>query len=375
MESLLNNNIFLLYIITMLYVAITGVKMTERKRISLIYIFSFTLTIVGSVPAAYTITGSAIILFIYLEIMCDDYMKIKLFCSVKYKILDFLYRIVIEYAYQYFVISIALLGIPALFGYIIINYILSGLFILISIFSLASQKYLTKNITDIISKIENKELINEMVISKNTKEILPILTSMEDATFFTRGDRQHTIPLKYVANKGFGYIKKYRLKYVLRMIGGVFNRGYGTLEMQLIRLIGIELGYDTHRYRRKIFEILFSNIILNSYRDYLIRQGVDCSLYREFIVLKYIENAPIKLNGRKFYPGNVSSLLRLFDRETIEKITKEEFFVWCLGLPQWQKVGSTVLSFYSDIAEKYDIDLEIVYRELDRLSTLPEATT
>jgi len=85
------------------------------------------------------------------------------------------------------------------------------------------------------------------------------------------------------------------------------------------------------------------------------RAGHDCSQYRNFILRQYIENVPVKINTTTYQPTGRSTLLQLFNRHTIDEISKEEFFVWCMGLT-WGYIGDYLVNVYADFLWQHGID-------------------
>jgi len=363
-DKLVDNNIFLLYMVTLLYVAIAGIKMNERARIALVYIFSVILAIV-TLPAILAILGATVVLFIYLEVLCEDRMKLWLFTGVRYKITDFLYRLFVEYYYLYFLLALLIL-VPEVTLPAAVKAGGAVFWCAAAVLRLMAQTYATKSVTAIVQALEAKMPIYKLEITPDISEKFAILLRMEDITYYTRDDSQHAWALRAVLRKGFRYLKQHKGMGLVKGARALLSRGYGTIEMQLIRCIGIESGYD-HRYRRKVFEYLYANMIFNSYRTYLQQHGIDPGHYREFILWQYIQHVPIQLNGRHEYEGETSTLLRLFHKTDIRHITNEEFFIWCLGLPQWQSVGPLVVGWYAPVMQEFGINKQSVLNRLRRM--------
>lgn len=360
MEELLQNSAVLFVIVTLLYVVITDLKMTERLRVLLVYIFSFVLAIAGIFEQHFIWIGSAVVLFLALEFLTDDTWRLQLFTRPDYKLIDFLYRMFVEYAYAPFLASLLMIVIgqlPQVAGTgQITAYSLGGILLVISLFILTAKKYATKSISDIIAQLEGDMLTYQLDVTPHMADLFLILTAMEDRAYFERSDTQHTIPFGYFIRKSIGYIQGRTPYEIWWAIRGLFTRGYGTIEMQLLRSIGIEYGYQ-YTYQRKIFEVLYANMIFNGYRGYLIHGRGDYSQYRAFIIHKYIESVDVRINGKLFRPYNGrSSLLWMYGADSLENISREQFFVWCLGLPQRDYIYDWVLDYYDDIMYIHDID-------------------
>ena len=365
MDGLLQNNIFLFYIVTLIFTSVAGIKRTERMRVALIYIFSVAMAADRTISAWYVIAGATSVLFILLEVLSDDEKRIQLLAKPLYKITDFLYRTIFEYYYPLFIAAVALLGIHLRRPYSIGIYAFSILLTLVTLALLMSQKYSTRSVTRIIKTLEDRLTIYQMSPDYKLINMLTILTDLEDREYFARSNTQHSIPLKKFFTKGWSYVKKHKGEGLISAFSSLFKRGYGTIEMQLIRTIGISDGY-TAVYKRKVFEFLYANMIFNSYYSYLMRAGHDCSQYKNFILRQYIENVPVKINTTTYQPTNRSTLLQLFNKDSLEDISKEQFFVWCMGLT-WGYVGDHLVITYADFLKQHGIDRQKVSVELSRL--------
>lgn len=359
MENYLKNSTFLLIIITLLYAVLTGIKLTERKRVMLVYIFAYALALAGAFQIRVVFLSSTLVLFLALEFFTDDSLRPTLFVKFRYKLSDFLYRMFMEYAYSYFLLCMLSVFLTHVlngpFVLRAISQLIAFLFLGIALHVLASQKYSTKSITSVIKRIEGDKLPHELKVTSKDRALNAILVGMEDRTYYERQPQQHSLPLFLVVGKVWNYLFHSASHNVISSFRSLFVRGYGTIEMQLIRSIGIEFGYG-RTYRRKVFEVLYANMLLNSYREYLIRAHGDYHEFRNYILRKYIENVDSSVNGNLFRPdGRRSSLLRMFKKNRMSDITKEEFFIWCLGLPQRDYIHETVLDFYSPFMQRFNI--------------------
>ncbi len=365
MDSLLQNNLFLFYIVTLIFTSVAGLKRTERIRVALVYIFSIAMAVAHTISPWYVIVGATTVLFILLEILSDDVKRIQLFTKPKHKLIDFLYRIIFEYYYPLFVISVAVLAIRPRHPYLDGIYAVSVILVLIALALLMSQKYSTKSITGIVDRLESRLAYYQMPASPEMTNMFSILVDLEDREFFYRKEDQHSIPLHKFFTKGWSYLKKHKGVGVILAFKSLFRRGYGTIEMQLIRTIGVDGGYDSV-YKRKVFEFLYANMLFNSYRIYLRRAGNNPVLYRDFLIRQYIENAPVKINAKTYYPNGQSTLLQLFKKGSIEDISKEQFFVWCIGLT-WSYMGPYLVNAYSSFLDQHNIDSGTVKEILEKL--------
>lgn len=371
METLLQNSALLLATVTLLYVVIAGLPMTERMRVMLVYIFACFLALAGSFHLRYVCIGTTVVLLLALEFLSDDTARQQLFTRIDYKLEDFLYRMFVEYAYAYFCFAMAAIFIAHRWQH---STIVRGIALLVALVclvlalvTLSAKRYATKSITDITWQLEGSMLTYQMTLTAQVQTLFEILAGMEDRTYFERAERQHTVPFMRFFAKGAAYLRAHKGGGVIRALRSLVSRGYGTIEMQLLRSIGIEFGYQ-YTIRRKLFELLYANLLFNGYRSYLVHGRGDYSHYRAFIIRKYIENVDVSVNGKKYRPHNGrSSLLRMFNKKHISNITKEEFFVWCLGLPQRAYIYPATLDYYSGLIYRFGIDRKVVERLLDSI--------
>jgi hypothetical protein len=182
------------------------------------------------------------------------------------------------------------------------------------------------------------------------------------------------------------YLAVYGGRDVFRAFVRFFKRGYGTIEMQLLRSIGIEFGYRS-TIRRKLFELCYADMIINGYRNYLERGngGYSREQYREFIIRQYIENVPVKINSTEYRPGEYSTVLQLFRKKSLNAVSKEEFYVWCLGLPYYDAIGPIAVGTHRSVLQDCGIDeakvlrivakLRVVTSEQDRNVLIGHAVT
>ncbi len=372
MEEVLKSSTLLLIIVILLYVVITGLKMTERMRVMLVYLFSFVLALAGSFRLLHITSGAIVVLFLALEFLTDDIWRLQLFTNLRYKVADFLYRMFVEYSCGFFLLAMAAIFITHTWHphelATIALYTMSIILMAAALFTLTAKKYATKSITNIVDQLEKDMLTYQLSVTPHMQTLFDILVDMEDRAYFNRTDHQHVIPFVYFLKKCFSYLRYRELTDIWPAFRGLFTRGYGTIEMQLLRNIGIEYGYQ-HTYRRKMFEFLYANMFFNGYRAYLVRGRGDYSHYRAFIIRKYIENVDSSVNGHIYRPyDGRSSLLRMFRKKNIARISKEEFFVWCLGLPQRKHIYDTTVDSYEELIAKFTLDRQKIDHLLTRFS-------
>lgn len=366
MEQLLKSNFLLLDIVVLLSLAVMGDKLDERKRVTLIYVFSFCLA-AADTRFRYVFLGSTVVLLVLLEYLTPDSMRISLFTNILYKLRDFFYRLFIELGYGYFVLSVALVRfVPPRLGHAGyakgLAVALGVAFLLRALHLLASPSFKSADITKIIGVMDKRVTIYNMETSNHVRELLAMLAAFEDHSYFTRKDTSHTILGRGLLARGKGYIAAYGWKRVFRALAGMFRRGYSTIEMQLVRSVGVEIGSTDRtrdKLRRKIFELCYTGMIINGYWNFLERGrgGYTSRQYREYIARQYIDSVDVKINSRIYraVAHDKSTLLQLFPRTDINHISKEEFFVWCLGLPYYDAIGPVAVRMHADVLHGFGI--------------------
>lgn len=207
---------------------------------------------------------------------------------------------------------------------------------------------------ELVSKIEGKPLLFFLSNIKITiKYAKKILTKILKAIFYKNG------------------IKRF------------IKRGYSTIEMQWIRNVAISIGYDKV-YRRKIFEIMYSNIFFksleekrryNTYPEYSYENPT--LIFKMLIVYVYIKTVPtfLYIDNNRIKIKDIYDFYKIIhgieindDNENIiQNITKEELFIFIMGL-SGKKIGENLYELYSNYIEKYNIDIKKVDKILEEIS-------
>ena len=160
------------------------------------------------------------------------------------------------------------------------------------------------------------------------------------------------------------------------------KREYSTIEMQWIRNVGIEIGYEKV-YRRKIFEIIYANIFFKSleekrkyytYPEYAYKEAR--KIYRMLIIYVYLKTVPtfIFKGEKRIKLNNIFEYYRLVrgkkikDKNSIlNELTKEEIFIFIMGL-SGKKIDENLYELYDWYIAKYGIDIDKVTEILNKLS-------
>ena len=279
----------------------------EYQRMAIIYISVYLLTVLNVIGVKLAFALLLISLFCFFEIFTSDETKFKIIVNPIYKIIDFLYISFSQYAFGGMCISLIMLRIklPSNFSQqkIIFN-VVSLLFLIWTITCTLQQKFVIYSFREMY-KIFVTYPINKVEFNQKLDEACSILVSIEDTLYFDRRGYTFLSPnyiVKLLKNKlcNEGKWKRFiKIAFVGRkVIKNIVDesRGYSTIQMQLIRSIGIKRGYN-YKYRRKIFEILYSRIFFKGIERMLKEDKVSKRQYfKKYLLYIYLIHCKMKLN-------------------------------------------------------------------------------
>lgn len=413
MESLFSKYPYALFFIAGFFMLIENrdIKKTINSNIVILFII-FSITSIFSVGSFWKNSLVILVLtFIELEILSTTEDRDKLIVSAKYKLQDFIFTSINKYKMLSMLLINFLFYMSNIwsdintFWWLIYILIISGLF-LGNIGRIYKNEFNTKT----LDKIE-KDYINATIgykdprKNKNLKKKIELLLEIEDRTFEHRKS-SHTIlcweSLVYKLNKDYDTIDKintinsYKIQYKLRfirynfkkiinlsyrifvvLIKAIFskqglrrylNRGYSTIEMQLIRTYGVVSGYEK-TYIRKIYELIYANIFFKSYyrksNYYHYLEEDEEIKYR--IPYAYLNSVRTFINGKIFknirgyykYIRNIprgQKLSKGEENHIVYNLSIEEIFIFILGLSK-KKINNDIMIKYSHYIEKYDLNV------------------
>lgn len=401
MENLFAGNIPILYIIAILYILLIE-KLKLNQKIVIIYIFSYMIKVYNILDAKALLLSFNLVMFLYLEYITDDIVKTEIVSDLRYKIIDYLYKMIFEYSLIYFLLALFIktkcfdnycyltymklnvLKSNIMFCSVIFWNVISYILLLISITFLSIESYVTNSFTYIKNKLDKVTTWNTLETRENDRIKFEMLSTIEDKSFFYRENSYSFMSIEFIIYKlnkiktNINNISKSELthrkilrkarkltKYLFNNIKKIKNikryiRGYGTIEMQLIRTLGIKKGYDKVLYR-KLYEIIYSRIFFASYRKFcnINKYRVKCS-YKEYIIYCYIHLAGTKMNGKEF-----KNMLDPWKKKELEQITKEQFLISILGL-SWRTIDIDILENYSSVIEQFDINETKLKKEIGK---------
>lgn len=362
-----------LCLIILLIISLKDVKLSQNLKVGVLYLASFIMTLAGWIEVWLGVAFLLLASFLVLEVFTDDPEKKTLF-NFAYKLIDCLYRLIVEYYLCLYLLSIIVMFIGnslvvscqnSPFNNSLLNdicadtstfsasiVILATILVASSLLCITRMKFETKNITNIIHELSLNDIYYIPTETMRTK--FAMLVAFEDRTFFSRAENSHTILSPTIAKGALKYITVHQVLHPFRTLKKIFSRGYGTIEMQLIRSVGVLHGYDRCKIRRKFFEIIYSTLIFNSYHQRFSEYNGDSNQYRAWILWCYIQKVPVRFR-RRFFPINSSTTSQQIFGKSFEDLTLEEFFVWCLSLEFFAMIGPKTINRREDIIIEYSL--------------------
>ena len=344
MESLFNENIIFIFFFAM--IAIYNYSdLKEYQRMAIIYISVYALTILNIIGVKLAVVLLVISLFCFFEIFTSDEMKFKILINPIYKVMDFVYISFSQYAFGGMCCALLMLRIKLpkpLEQQNVVFKILSFLFMAWTLTTTLQQKYVIHTFGEMY-KIFTWFPINKIDFNEKLDEACSILVSIEDRIYFER-KAYSFFSLKYIVRILKNKISTQRgnKKIVCvfsagnRFIRNIFDesRGYSTIPMQLVRSLGIKRGYN-YKYRRKIFEILYSRMFFKGIERMLNEDQVAQKQYfKKYLLYIYFHKVNTFLGDATF-----SKFLNAFDMKYNKKNNKdiydcsnEGIFIACMGL-------------------------------------------
>lgn len=92
----------LIFVVALFFAAISGQKMELSQRVALLYAYCLIVSYSGFIDFYSIVFGSLLVLFLVFEVFGSDVALIR-FSSFKYKLLDFLFRLLFEYCGIFFI--------------------------------------------------------------------------------------------------------------------------------------------------------------------------------------------------------------------------------------------------------------------------------
>lgn len=384
MEELFNGNIIFVFFFAM--IAIYNYSdLKEYQRIAIIYITVYSLVVTNIIGITLAIILLFLTMFFFLEILTKDEMKFKIIVNPLYKMLDCLYLAFFQYSILEVLIAVILChkNFKSLFYCSEKVYmLLSVIMIIIAVTHTLQQKYVINSINEMY-RIFADFPINKVKFNHKLEEVCQILVSIEDRTYYERkgytflsinaiicilkrkvSNYKVSEKIKYTCNAGKNFVKN-----VLSV-----DRGYSTIPMQLIRSLGVKRGYN-YKYRRKIFEFLYSRMFFEGVKRMLNEDQVtQREKIKDYILYIYFHKVNIFLGDAKF-----SKFLNAFDmqydrknKKDIYDCTNEGIFIACMGLSKRaDRINVNNINYYLGIVDNVELDGEEICKMVSTMMTRP----
>lgn len=421
MEQFLADNPYALYFIGLLFLIISNranKKDDINKNIILIYIIFSLVNLFNVIDLKYNIFVILLISFIELQIL--NLNNETLLVKTIYKIEDYLFTMINKYKIVTIIMWNVLMRI-ALNSQInnlirLITWIIYFMFLTYTISKIYRNEFKVKEFENIERIFNNNSLgfSYKDALTGELNEKLKMVIDIEDKTYLFRKKSHNSISLEALMckinrekeyNEAINKIEKYPIRYflinlktivkyglkilitILKAIvykNGIkrfIKRGYSTIEMQWIRNVGIDIGYEKV-YRRKIFEIIYSNIFFKSlkekrkyytYPEYFYNNSNE--IYKMLIIYVYLNTVPtfiFKKDGRTKV-DSIHEYYKIIRTEKIKnknnilnELTKEEIFIFIMGL-SGKKIDENLYNLYDWYILKYNINTNKVTEILNKI--------
>ncbi len=384
METLFNENIIFVFFFAM--IAIYNYSdLKEYQRMSIIYITVYALMVLDIIGIKLAFFLLIVSLFSFFEIFTSDEMKFKILVNPIYKMVDFMYISFFQYAFGGMCLALLMLRIKLpepLSEQEVIFKILSFLFMVWTLTITLQQKYVIHTFGEMY-KIFTWFPINKIKFNEKLNEACSILVSIEDREYFER-KAYSFFSLKYILKilKNKISVRRGKEKIVCIFSAGnsfirnIFDedRGYSTIPMQLVRSLGIKRGYNC-KYRRKIFEILYSRMFFKGIERMLNEDQVAQRQYfKQYLLYIYFHKVNTFLGDATF-----SKFLNAFDMKynkqndkDIYDCTNEGIFIACMGLSKRAThITKENIKYYLQSIDNVELNPDIICNMVDNMMDRP----
>ena len=382
MAAIFTGSIFFVYLFSCIAIINYG-SFGYRQKISLIYVTNIGMVYTGLIGARYSLMLLVVILYLYEEFLqTEDKDKNKIITKPIYKIVDCAYMCIFKDYITWITIALFMNSytVQNLLGDLyVFSFYGSVIPMLICFHKLYAQKYHFNTITDMCLKFD-KNVSEELLLKdKKTKEIFMFISEIEDKSFYERKNSYNWFSFEFIKyrkkrkrSEGINGTQKskvsFKLVYLMHPVYygkklwqrinsklGLIKRGYSTIEMQTIRVLGFVSNPKKYVLRRKIFEIVYSEIFFTGVKDYY-RNNVYAKVdyFKDYIMYEYLSIAQTKINGRRF-----EHFLDVFEGKQIPQWDINCVAAAVFGLNA-NGIYRKRLDLYKAILNKYHIDSDKV---------------
>ena len=402
-----NYNIYFGLFITISLILFTNIKINKENismKVCLIYVLFYFLGLFYVIDKKVLLIIFIVVTFCSFEFIFPDKLYVNMVKKMRYVVIDYIYKIIFEYYFALFFISMFLTSkyfnqivykIMSYFNivadekiYFYVISLISCVLVLKTIIMTLNSEFDLYNFEEILDKMDKIVRFDEFKNNGTMIDFSNLLIGREDHSYFYREKTYNWISLEFVKYRlkriWIGYTK-YKIsriwllrdivfplyllarilhiicKKVIWLIKIVFKAikrrkrirnyfiGYSTIEMQLIRTLAVKSGYTSHPYRRKIFEFLYSNIFFTSLREYYEYNGMKTYKYKYYLLYIYMSCAPVCINGHKY-----NTILEMYNKDNLYDVTIEEFYIWMYGLSHCPITNNIINGYYR---KEYKMDI------------------
>lgn len=395
MEQIFSDNIIYVYFLSCI-VILSYDKFSKQQKIALVYATTYALRLFSAVPTAMSIIMLVAIMFILEEYLTFDQGKIVLLKRIRDKVLDFLFSFIVLDAGGWMILTILLCSWRTQRFWTNfehgqqIFWAVSMVAFFLTIHILSTLKFQVKTYSDIKAYFDKHVQDNLHLDKYETKERFEMLCRLEDQSYFVRANSYNLASFEFFRYKiGQGYsgwkcrqgesvfnrwkrcwrlLRRYGVRKCFREVRYRVNdkfgdisyyfkaairtiRGCSTLEMQLLRQIGLESGY-TCVGRRKVFEYVYTYLFLGGLRRYYEANVIQKKDYfKEYILYIYLERVPLEINDVPF--GNI---MQIFPGKQIKDMDKDILYAAYLALPGAYVTPKRIV-LYPDLVNNHCINM------------------
>lgn len=405
-----SNNVIYVYFLSC--IVILGYdKFIKNQKIALIYATTIAMEILSTYSFGFMLGLLLICMFMLEEYLCDDYVKQELLSRLlPHKLLDFLYEFIFLDGGPFIIVNMifASKGVKQLmvsdWGRTKVFYVLNIALLFLAIHMLFSSRFAIKSFSEMKQYFDELVQMNLHTNKRAVQEKFDIMTELEDRSYFARANSYNWISKEFIEYRFQRFreqkrerekrdidwkkvLKKLKAMGIKRVVSWVKDkirckitdmqlecrkirskiRGCSTLEMQLIRQIGIRKGYEECVIRRKIFELVYSFLFFSGLKKHY--KEICCAKYncfKEFLLYVYLYSVRVTVktedNAEVFDPISSAFVEKQSEMEScsIEEWDVDKFYVLLLGLPN-AKVGLKRLLLYPQTIIEHGICLENAY--------------
>ena len=260
--------------------------------------------------------------------------------------------------------------------------ILSILVIIIAIARTLQQKFVINSFNEMY-KVFAEFPINKVNFDQKLQDACDILVSIEDRTYYERKgytflsiNALRCVLKRKIENNKISEKMKYTYIAGKKFVRNAFSedRGYSTLPMQLIRSLGIKRGYN-YKYRRKIFEFLYSRIFFDGIKRMFEEDKVANREYiKQYFLYIYFHKVNTFLGDATF-----SKFLNAFDmqynarnKKDIYDCSNEGIFIACMGLSKRaNKLDKDNIEYYLSFIDNVYLDGDVICEMVSSMMNKP----